>query len=169
MVGRRAKGSIEWVSLTEILNEGVPDDARDTTYEGVEVALRHIGPRQALRWRTRLMALKQGELRRIMHLRKEFTADLWPELHEELGDLPVITPEATEEMASFGTEVLGQALAGIRGAGELDSKPVEEQVEELDRLGLSFVLVGACMAAQAVRPEQFPSCARPRGVPRGVT
>ena len=123
-------------------------------FQGIQVYLRHIGPRLAQEWATEAKSLDLRELRRKKQMQEEFAQYDVPELY---GD-GICTADGVKEMTEFAERVFRQCFSRAEG---IDEGSDEEDLKELIRCGAAPWLLQACQEAQALTPEQFPAPADP--------
>jgi len=172
----RAKiGSLEWLPLYQGVKESedptkppVPAGLGITTdkaYEGIEVAIRYVGPEVADRWGYRQSQLHLEEARRLADLRRGLDPTIAPGLFAAAAN----TPEGQESWAGFAAEVIRAAIPEIRGPID---PPVTHPWELLLELPLveRLRLMRVCVATQTPTRRQFfrpadPGDLRPPGPP----
>ena len=175
----RKRGDIVWLSVAMardrigIGGEIPPDIA------AIEVGIRHVGPVMAQRGLRRLRRLRLDETKRVLAVRAELGAEgptIAPEFYgfDSLSEGEVKTPEGEEALVEAMREIFltedreKTLLAGTRGM-DVDEKPADEQVDELERMNLLEVFLGPALEVQDPTVEFRPADASPSvaGPPNG--
>lgn len=187
----RKAGEIVWRSAGEAAQLAGGQLAEDHPLAGVRLGLRHVGIVEAQRHMRKLRRLRLDELRRIKAEQAQLlaaggTAKDAPELFPgtpilddegkpvlddegkpvrstELTQGDVRTPEGEDQLAAIMREIVGGVVAGHEGLDlPADAEP-PAIVDELDRLGLTELYMGAALEVQSPEPQFRPADERPRG------
>ncbi len=134
------KNAPMWVSLYKV-QETAADSAeeigkdnlvQDVDFDGFEVGISYLGPKQIRKWRKEILGLQLAEQERVLKLRRENSKEIWPELYGE-----IVTPEHASALEDHADKVIETCVCGLR---PVDS-PEENEGKEgaIDAmLGLSF-------------------------------
>lgn len=155
------KDSVEWIDLGPL----------DPRFAGVEVGVRHVGPKQARAWGYQLLSDQLEEAKRLVKMREGFTAESLPQLFGE----QTMTMEGIKQSDETVGRILSESVAGLRssngtGTGVKDNDPEDalralEYLSLADRLRLSQEII----ARQNLTREQFHVAADSSDVERAGT
>lgn len=150
------KGAIEFVALH-------PEISDDEKTAGVEIGIRHVGPRQAREWARRFAAIRDAEQNRIRKIRREVIEDCGGDRGAAAEEAPHVfadgfaTPDADAEYEALFSEMFAAAIGAVRGVEGLSEESEEEAqayCEYLDTPGL-LKLALAILDQQSLTPRQF--------------
>jgi hypothetical protein len=108
MVNIRKLGSLITIDLGLVSEE----------YKGAVLSVRHVGPGKVREWQVALRKLQNQEIGRIIALRRQFTAEEWPDLYAS----DFATPESTEDATAFAKRVLTDCAHAIIGNDVLEDQ-----------------------------------------------
>lgn len=141
---------MEWFELKEL--------TKDPALAELSVGLEHQGPGKARQWALKIQAMKMREHKRILELRKGFTAAEAPELFEkdDQGNFKIETAEGLADAGAMSAEILAECLAGIRGVDGYEQESDRARLLELVQyFGISELLIQPAIKAQSLKSAQI--------------